>query len=104
MPGLWSRLLAPEPRAAANGLVLDYAATQQNGHDCWFVATLCMLRKKGYRLPKGFNVRGLRAKSRDEGGCKQVCLGALLSICHTQAWPRYRNACVSQAWPRYACV
>ena len=78
MPGLWSRLLAPEPRAAANGLVLDYAATQQNGYDCWFVATIC---KKGYRLLKGFNVRGLRAKWRDEGSCKQVCLGALSSIC-----------------------
>ena len=46
-----------EPRAEVNGLVIDYGAAQQNGYDCWFVATLLMLRKKGFRLPKSFNAR-----------------------------------------------
>ena len=61
----FQRFQALEPRARLNGVKLDCAATQQNGFDCWFVATLSMLRRKNFRLPKDFNVQGLRAKSCD---------------------------------------
>ena len=64
MPTIWSRLLALELLAKLNGLRLDYAASQQNGRDCWYVATISMLREKGYPL-KGVDARSLRAKSRD---------------------------------------
>ena len=64
MPTIWSRLLALELLAKLNGLRLDYAVSQQNGRDCWYVATISMLREKGYPL-KGVDARSLRAKSRD---------------------------------------
>ena len=43
--------------------MLDHAAARQNGRDCWFLATLALLRNKGLRLD--IDVRRLRAKSRD---------------------------------------
>ena len=36
-----------EPHAKLNGFKLDYAASKQNGLDCWFIATLNGLRDKG---------------------------------------------------------
>ena len=65
MPGIWSRLLALEPHAKLNGFKLDYAASKQNGLDCWFIATLNGLRDKGVRLPKGFGIKQLRSRTRD---------------------------------------
>ena len=64
---MFQRLQALEPRARLNSFKLDYAATQQTtlDYDCWFVATFSLLRRKGLRLPKGFEVRRLRAKARD---------------------------------------
>ena len=65
MPTVWSRLLALEPHAKLNGFKLDYAAAQQNGKDCWFIATLNMLREKGVHLPTGLGIKQFRAKTRD---------------------------------------
>jgi|TARA_B110001469_G_scaffold126709_1_gene145076 hypothetical protein len=65
MATIWTRLLQLEPRARANGLQIDYAATEQNGHDCWFVATLLLVQRHGFILPPGATVRTLRARTRD---------------------------------------
>ena len=54
-----------EPHAKLNGFKLDYAASKQNGLDCWFIATLNGLRDKGVRLPKGFGIKQLRSRTRD---------------------------------------
>ena len=64
MATILSRLRALEPHALLNGFQLDYAASQQNGSDCWFIATISMLRKKGYRLD-GFDVKCLRSRTYD---------------------------------------
>ena len=65
MDTIWTRLLQLELRAQANGLQIDYAANEQNGHDCWFVATLLLVRRQGLILPVGVTVRSLRARTRD---------------------------------------
>ena len=64
MATILSRLRALEPHALLDGFQLDYAASQQNGSDCWFIATISMLRKKGYRLD-GFDVKCLRSRTYD---------------------------------------
>ena len=55
---MMERFRVLELRAALYGLDVDYAAAQQNGYDCWFIATLNILRDKGLekRLPAGFSI------------------------------------------------
>lgn len=65
MDTIWTRLLKLEPRVRANGLRMHYASLQQNGHDCWFVATLTLLRSQGFVLPQGLTVKALRARTRE---------------------------------------
>ena len=58
MSTIVQRFRALEPYAALYGLNIDYAEAQQNGKDCWFVATLSLLRNKGIerRLPADFSI------------------------------------------------
>ena len=65
MSTTYERFRALEAVAALHGLTIGYAAAKQNGRCCWFIATLNMLRARGWRLSADFSVPGLRAKSRD---------------------------------------